>query len=117
MKKQKILSRFNINVKDYNIELEEILDKKTFSEEAQNLLLSIFYKIENFYSDYKVVKREVPTRDEFIESLIKIIFKYCNKIEVMKPKSSKNQKKYFVNLEGTFIFTIVFSLTLLFNSS
>ena len=99
MKKQKILSRFNINVKDYNIELEEILDKKTFSEEAQNLLLSIFYKIENFYSDYKLDKREGPTRDEFIESLIKIIFKYCNKIEVMKPKSSKNQKKYFVNLE------------------
>ena len=92
MKKQKILSRFNINVKDYNIELEEILDKKTFSEEAQNLLLSIFYKIENFYSDYKVVKREVPTRDEFIESLIKIIFKYCNKIDVMKPKSSKIKK-------------------------
>ena len=30
------------------------------------------------------------TKKEF-KFLSKIIFKYCNKIEVMKPKSSKNQ--------------------------
>lgn len=99
MKKEKILSKLNLNMKDYNIELEEILDKKTFNVEAQNLLLSIFYKIENFYSDYKQVKRQVPNRDEFIKEIIKIISNKCKQIEIIKPKEIKKQEKYSINTD------------------
>ena len=44
MKKKNILSK--INLKDYNNEVEEILEKKNFSSNVKNLLLSMFYKIE-----------------------------------------------------------------------
>lgn len=101
-------------MKDYNIELEEILDKKAFNEEAQNLLLSIFYKIENFYSDYKKVKRQVPNRDEFIQNLTKIISKDCNKIEIIKPRGVKKQEKYFINLDKGIIETFPNDLILIY---
>ena len=44
MEKKKILSK--LNFKDYNNEVEEILEKKSFSSNVKNLLLSMFYKIE-----------------------------------------------------------------------
>ena len=36
-------------LKDYNSQLEEILDRKYFSSNIKNLLLSMIYKIENSY--------------------------------------------------------------------
>lgn len=114
MKKEKILSKLNLNMKDYNIELEEILDKKAFNVEAQNLLLSIFYKIENFYSDYRQVKRQVPNRDEFIQELMKIISNYCNKIEIIKPRGVKKQERYSINLEKGIIETFPNDLILIY---
>lgn len=115
MKKEKILSKLNLNMKDYNIELEEILDKKAFNVEAQNLLLGIFYKIENFYSDYRQVKRQVPNRDEFINDLMKIISNYCNKIEIIKPKGVKKQEKYSINLDKGIIETFPNDLILIYS--
>ena len=44
-------------LKDYNVELEEVLDSKYFSSNIKNLLLNMVYKIENSYADYKEVKR------------------------------------------------------------
>ena len=44
-KKEKLLNK--IVKKDYNNELEMILEKKSFDESAKNLLLSILYKIES----------------------------------------------------------------------
>lgn len=114
MKKKKILSKLNLNMKDYNIELEEILDKKNFNMEVQNLLLSIFYKIENFYSDYKQVKRQVPNRDDFIQDLLKIISNNCKKIEVIKPTGVKKQEKYGVNLNKGIIETFPNELILIY---
>lgn len=114
MKKEKILSKLNLNMKDYNIELEEILDKKAFNVEVQNLLLSIFYKIENFYSDYKQVKRQVPNRDDFIQDLLKIISNKCKKIEVIKPTGIKKQEKYGVNLNKGIIETFPNELILMY---
>lgn len=114
MKKEKILSKLNLNMKDYNVELEEILDKKAFNVEAQNLLLSIFYKIENFYSDYKQVKRQVPNRDEFINDLMNIISNYCNKIEIIKPRGVKKQEKYSINLDNGIIETFPNELILIY---
>ena len=48
-------------LKDYNSELEEILDRKYFSSSIKNLLLSMIYKIENSYNDYATIKRVVRT--------------------------------------------------------
>ena len=60
MEKRKILSKLNIDIKDYNNELEKILENKLFSYDVKNLLLSMLYKIENAYRDYETVKLEVP---------------------------------------------------------
>ena len=54
LEKEKLFSKFNVI--DYNEKLEEILERKHFSEEAENLLLSVFYKVQGCYKDYKVVK-------------------------------------------------------------
>ena len=43
MEKNKILSKFNIDIKDYNNELEKILESKLFSYDVKNLLLSFYY--------------------------------------------------------------------------
>jgi len=83
LEKEKLIAKFNI--KDYNKELENILQKKSFSKIAKNLLLSLLYKIENSYEDYKKVKVEVPSKKEFIEELLKIIEIDCKNIEIVKP--------------------------------
>ena len=54
MSKDDIFSK--ISLKDYNNELKNILEKKVFSEDVKNLLLSMLYKIENGFNDYKTVK-------------------------------------------------------------
>ena len=50
--------------KDYSNELEKIIETKDFDEEVKNLLLSIFYKIDVSYKDYKKVKRNIETKQE-----------------------------------------------------
>lgn len=84
MEKNKILSKLNIKFKDYNNELEKILENKLFSYEAKNLLLSMLYKIENAYKDYETVKVEVPTKKEYIENLLRIIQEKALKILIVK---------------------------------
>ena len=68
--KSKLLGR------DYNQELEEIAESKRFEKEAQNLLLSMLYKIDGAYKDYEEVKREVPYKEEYLENILKIVKKY-----------------------------------------
>ncbi len=84
MEKNKILSKLNIRIKDYNNELEKILENKLFSYDVKNLLLSMLYKIENAYSDYETVKVEVPTKNDFIENLLRIIKEKALKIFIVK---------------------------------
>lgn len=84
MGKNKILSKLNINIKDYNNELEKILENKLFSYEVKNLLLSMLYKIENAYKDYETVKVEVPSKKDYIENLLRIIREKCLKILLVK---------------------------------
>ena len=84
MEKNKILSKLNINIKDYNNELEKILENKLFSYEVKNLLLSMLYKIENAYKDYETVKVEVPSKKEYIENLLRVIREKCLKILLVK---------------------------------
>ena len=74
--------------KDYNKELEKILEKKDFSSDTKNLLLSMFYKIETSYNDYYTVKRKIKTKQEYLENILNNI-KQCNKIELIKPSNEE----------------------------
>ena len=73
MEKNRLLSKLNISMKDYNNELEKILEHKLFSYEVKNLLLSMLYKIEDAYKDFEIVKVETPPKSEYIEDLLRII--------------------------------------------
>ena len=84
MGKNKILSKLSINIKDYNNELEKILENKLFSYDVKNLLLSMLYKIENAYKDYETVKVEVPSKKEYIENILRIIREKALKIFIVK---------------------------------
>lgn len=78
--KEEIFSKF----KDYNKELEKILEKKDFSKDTKNLLLSMFYKLEMSYNDYFIVKRKCKSKQEYLENILDNI-KNSNKIELIKP--------------------------------
>ena len=79
-----------------NNSLEQVLSKKSFSVETKNILLSMFYKIENGYNDYKTVKRDTYEKKVYIQKLIDIINKDCEKIEFLK---QNDKSKEVVNKE------------------
>ena len=77
--------------KDYNNQLEVVLEKKYFDEDVKSILLSILYKIESSYKDYKQVKQNVQTKDEFIQNIINIIQQECDEIKLVKPYSEESK--------------------------
>lgn len=79
---------FFLKFKDYNKELERILEKKDFSKDTKNLLLSMFYKLDISYNDYSTVKRKCKTKEEYLENVLENI-RNINKIELIKPSSDK----------------------------
>lgn len=85
---------FSKIIKDYNNDLEMILEKKDFSEDVKNLLLSMLYKIENSYADYKKVKVQVCEKGKFIEEILETIDKKCKQIEIIKSTSEEAKKLY-----------------------
>lgn len=89
---------FFSKLKNYNNELEQVLEKKTFSSDIKNLLLSMFYKVEVSYKDYQKVKRVDKDKNDLMEELIKVIEKNCNKIEIVEPNSSKGKVLQKYNL-------------------
>lgn len=74
-----------------NNNLEEVLANKNFSEETKNVLLNIFYKIENGYNDYKTVKRNTYEKKEYIKKLIKIIENDCDRIDFLKQEDNARE--------------------------
>lgn len=82
--KEDFFSKF----KDYNRELEKILEKKDFSKDAKNLLLSMLYKLDISYNDYSTVKKNCKSKQEYIENILYNI-KACNSIELIKPNDKK----------------------------
>ena len=84
--------------KDYNNDLEEVLTKKAFPEEVKNLLLEILYKVEVSYKDYETVKKNVLSKDEYIENIIKSIKSNCDSIQLITPADTK-KRKLIVNKE------------------
>ena len=99
MPKEDIFSK--INLKDYNNILENILEQKAFSEDVKNLLLSMFYRIENAYQDYKTVKVNVSQKNYFLQKITQIIKEKCNEIELIKPMS--DDAKTLENEQADFI--------------
>ena len=79
--------RSKILVKDYKEELANIAEQKKFPVNTGNLLLSMFYKTEDSFDNYEKVKREVPTRDEFLGEIVENVKKYCNSIQIAEPNT------------------------------
>ncbi len=77
--------------KDYNNELEKILEKKTFDENTKSMLLSILYKIETAYKDYEKVKPNVEEKEEFIQAIITTIRNHCDDIRIVKLNSTESE--------------------------
>lgn len=90
---QKKTDRFleKIVKKDYNNELEKVLEKKYFSENVKSILLSILYKIEVAYKDYETVKKNIGTKDEFIQEIINTIQNDCDDIKLVNPSSEESK--------------------------
>jgi len=115
MDKEKILFK----IKDYNNELEKVLEKKSFSETTKNLLLSMLYKIETAYPDYATVKRETQEKHEYLEKVITTIYQDCSIIHLVKPGTEKAKileeakQNYVVNPEKNEIYAYQNELSLL----
>ena len=89
IKKQNILEK--IVKRNYNNELEKLLEEKQFEEHAKSTLLSILYKIETGYKDIEKVKKDIETKDEYVENLIGIIRENCNSIKILKMTEKNNE--------------------------
>ncbi len=83
--------------KDYNNELEKILEKKDFSTNVKNLLLSMLYKIEAGYKDYETVKVLVESKNDYIERLLRIIEEQAKQIIFVN--EGNNGNRYIVTPE------------------
>lgn len=77
--------------KDYNNELEKVLEKKYFDENVKSMLLNILYKVETAYKDYEKVKPNVEDKETFIQSIIDSIKNNCNDIKIIKLNSKESE--------------------------
>ena len=100
-KKKNLLEK--IVKKDYNNELEKILEEKQFGENVKSTLLSMLYKIEASYKDLETVKKEVETKDEYILNILDIIKNDCDSIKIIKMSDEESEiprnKTYIINKE------------------
>ena len=85
--KEDFFSKF----KDYNKELEKILEHKDFSKDTKNLLLSMFYKLEASYNDYYTVKKNCVKKQEYLENILDNI-KNSNGIDLVKTNDEEFDK-------------------------
>lgn len=106
MEREKIL----LKIRDYNNELEKIIEKKSFSENTKNLLLSMLYKIETAYSDYTTVKRQTLNKNDYLETILLTVLQDCSIIHLVKPgmeeakELEESNKKCIVNQEKNELF-------------
>ena len=89
MKNENLLEKFV--KKDYNNELEKVLEKKTYAENVKSILLSVLYKLETSYKDYKQVKQDVVTKEDLIENVIYTVKNNCDDIKLVKPHSKESE--------------------------
>lgn len=101
-----------IHIKDYTNSLEKVLERKYFSIDTKNLLLSMLYKIENAYKDYEKTKVEVISKSDFLEKIISVIEQKCDEI-ITKNDNVDINKEFEVEKENGKIVTIGNELSLL----
>lgn len=89
-KKQNILGK--IVHKDYNNELEKVIETKDFDEGIKSLLLAIFYKVDTSYKDYKQVTRISENKEQYMERLLNIIENNCETIKIVKPNTKQAEE-------------------------
>lgn len=70
--------------KKYNKILEEILKKKSFSVEVNNLLLLILNHLNDIYPDYEKVKVNVLDKHKIIINFLNNIKNNVESIEIIK---------------------------------
>ena len=89
--------------RDYNEELEKIFEIKSFSEDVKSILLSILYKIEAGYEDIKNVKKDIETKEEYIEKYIQDIYDNVVKIKLVNMNDKESNilegKTFYINKE------------------
>lgn len=113
----KMVDKFKVS--DFNKELEEVLEKKDFDVTVKNLLLSMLYKLENAYKDYSKVKVKVKEKDGIISEIIYIISEYCDKIDLVTPKTIESKelevenKKYIIDIKKGYIKTYANEVSLI----
>ena len=85
---------------NYKDELANICEMKRFSQDAENLLLSTVYKLEDSYDNYASVKVEVPDFDDFINELLNNVRMNCQNILIAEPRTmlERELKKGQVNV-------------------
>ena len=88
-KKKNLLEK--IVKKDYNNELEKVLETKQFDEHVKSTLLSILYKIEAAYKDLETVKKDVQTKEEYVANIIEIIKNNCDSIKIIRMNDEENK--------------------------
>lgn len=92
----------NIGKANYNNILEKVLENKDFTANTKSLLLSMLYKLEVAYDDYKTVKVFVKTKEELLQDIIETIDKKCVIIKLVEP-SSETGMQMIKNHEQAFI--------------
>ena len=88
-KKDNFLER--IVKRDYNNELETIIEQKDYDENARSMLLNILYKIEAAYKDVETVKQDIESKEEYIQNYIDIIQNKCDHIRIIHMREQENQ--------------------------
>ena len=115
-KKKNIIEK--IVKKDYNNELEEILEQKQFGEDAKSTLLSILYKIEVAYKDLETVKKDIESKEEYILNILEIIKNEIDTIKIIKMTDEKNKipnnKTYIIKKDKKEIITYPIERKLLY---
>ncbi len=107
-------------LKDYNLELEEVLDSKYFSSNIKSLLLNMVYKLEVSYNDYSTVKRCVRSKEDFLNEFVEIIRLYCDNVKIVEPDSDqakiliKNKTRALTNEKERSILTYPTEIDLLY---
>ena len=113
----KMVDKFKVS--DFNKELEEVLEKKDFDVTVKNLLLSMLYKLENAYKDYSKVQVKVKEKDGIISEIIYILSEYCDKIDLVTPKTVESKeleaenKKYIIDIKKGYIKTYANEVSLI----
>lgn len=90
IEKDKLLKK--LVKRDYNNLLEELLETKEYDENVKSLILSMCYKIETAYKDYKKVKINTLSIEEFMQNLFSSIKNNCENIKFIKGEEKDNSK-------------------------